>query len=344
MNPSKKTLLKTLLLAVLIGLTFYWLFRDLDMGSVLNTALNSNLWYIGAAMLCMVGYIFFCGYSIRVMITPMGKRMSIYRCFKYAFIDFYFSAITPSSTGGQPMQVIAMRRDGYDATDSTVILISIAALYKISLLAMFGIIYFLNYEYLSAQVADIRFLFWLGLALNVFLIALIIVCLYSRTLSALMMRFIMFIAKKFKFTKDPEALERRMRRVLEHYHLCADFLASHPMTVTRCLISLTLQRVMLLLVPYCVCLALGLTGVSVFKVMGLQMLLSICCDMMPLPGAVGISERVFLALYSSIFGAELLYPAVMMSRSVSFYLMLLVSGLFMLISRLRDHTGERRLQ
>ena len=61
--------------------------------------------------------------------------------------------------------------------------------------------------------------------------------------------------------------------------------------------------------------------------------------MMPLPGAVGISETVSLVLYDAIFGAQYLYPAVILTRGISYYLPLLVSGLVTLgtrVTQLRD--------
>ena len=48
--------------------------------------------------------------------------------------------------------------------------------------------------------------------------------------------------------------------------------------------------------------------------------------MMPLPGAVGISESVSLVLYDAIFGSQFRYPAVILTRAISYYLPLLVSG------------------
>ena len=54
---------------------------------------------------------------------------------------------------------------------------------------------------------------------------------------------------------------------------------------------------------------------------------------MPLPGAVGISETVSLVLYDAIFGARHLYPAVILTRGISYYLPLLVSGLVTLAAR-----------
>ena len=81
-----------------------------------------------------------------------------------------------------------------------------------------------------------------------------------------------------------------------------------------------------LLIPWCVYEAMGLSGVTIWQMMGLQLLLSVSVEMMPLPGAVGVSESVSLVLYDAIFGSQFRYPAVILTRAISYYLPLLVSG------------------
>ena len=78
---------------------------------------------------------------------------------------------------------------------------------------------------------------------------------------------------------------------------------------------------------------MGLSGVTVWQMMGLQLLMSVSVEMMPLPGAVGISESVSLVLYDAIFGEQFRYPAVILTRGISYYLPLLVSGMVTLGTR-----------
>ena len=107
----------------------------------------------------------------------------------------------------------------------------------------------------------------------------------------------------------------------------------HPWPVVRSFCIVLLQRVLYLLIPWCVYEAMGLSGVTVWQMMGLQLLLSVSVEMMPLPGAVGISESVSLVLYDAIFGADFRYSAVILTRGISYYLPLLVSGVVTLGTR-----------
>jgi len=75
-------------------------------------------------------------------------------------------------------------------------------------------------------------------------------------------------------------------------------------------------------------LELGLSGYSVLDMIALQAVLVVAVSSLPLPGAVGASESVFLQLSVGIFTAALAPAGVLLSRGISFYAMLLLSGGF----------------
>ena len=71
-------------------------------------------WLIPAAF-SMAGIIFFEGEAVLAILRRAGYPHSHKRGFVYAAADVYFSAITPSATGGQPASAFFMIRDGVPA-------------------------------------------------------------------------------------------------------------------------------------------------------------------------------------------------------------------------------------
>ena len=51
-------------------------------------------------------------------------------------LDFFYSGITPSATGGQPVQLYYMNKDGNKGSDSTIVLMTVAVIYKIVLVVL----------------------------------------------------------------------------------------------------------------------------------------------------------------------------------------------------------------
>ena len=214
----------------------------------------------------------------------------------------------------------------FSSPAGVVVLLVVAVLYKIAMLVLFFFLYFFNFSFLHAHVAGIWFLFLLGLALNVIVIAVILLALYAQKAMRRLCDGCLRLLARLRVVRRPETAQEKLDSWLASFHDCAGFMREHPWPVVKSFCIVLFQRVLYLLIPWCVYEAMGLSGVTVWQMMGLQLLLSVSVEMMPLPGAVGISESVSLVLYDAIFGAQFRYPAVILTRAISYYLPLLVSG------------------
>lgn len=341
-KTRRNIVLQLLFLAALIGATFWWLLRDCDVETMLTTLKGATPWLIGLGLLCM-GLFIFCGASsASVLFHALGRPMGPLRRTKYHLIEFFFSAITPSSSGGQPFEVLFMRLDGYKVTEATVVLLVVAVLYKVAMLVLFFSLYLLNFAFLHAQVAGIWFLFLLGLLLNVAVIVVIVMALYAQKTMRRVCAWCLRLLSRLRLVRRREAAQKKLDDWLRSFHDCAGFMRAHPWPVVKSFCIVLLQRALYLLIPWCVYEAMGLSGVTVWQMMGLQLLLSVSVEMMPLPGAVGVSESVSLVLYDAIFGAQFRYPAVILTRGISYYLPLLVSGAVTLGTRISQLRGKAR--
>ncbi|MFR7897973.1 lysylphosphatidylglycerol synthase domain-containing protein, partial [Turicibacter sanguinis] len=78
----------------------------------------------------------------------------------------------------------------------------------------------------------------------------------------------------------------------------------------------------------------GLSDFSYLKVLSLQAILYIAVSAIPLPGAVGVSEGGFVMLFATLFPKMLIDSAMLLSRGISFYLFVAISGLVVLLGHL----------
>lgn len=95
------------------------------------------------------------------------------------------------------------------------------------------------------------------------------------------------------------------------------------------------QLTALFAVPYVVYLAFGLRGEGLPIFLGTQALVTLAVSSLPLPGAVGPAESGFVRAFTPLFGAGLVTPAMLVSRGISFYVFLLISGCVTLAVHLR---------
>ena len=75
------------------------------MGAYLSRA--NKLW-LAAGLLCMFGYIWFEGYALVHICRTLGYQSAKRQGTGYGAADVFFSAITPSASGGQPASMFFM--------------------------------------------------------------------------------------------------------------------------------------------------------------------------------------------------------------------------------------------
>lgn len=70
------------------------------------------------------------------MYRSLGINEAFTHCCLYSFVGFFFSLITPSATGGQPVQLYVMKKDGLPLTVSAMLLVIATINYKLVLVAI----------------------------------------------------------------------------------------------------------------------------------------------------------------------------------------------------------------
>ena len=93
-----------------------------------------------------------------------------------------------------------------------------------------------------------------------------------------------------------------------------------------------LQRCSVFLLTYMVYLGFGLHGTGMMKVILLQAAVYIAVDMLPLPGGMGISEKLFAMIFIPVFGKRLLLPGMILSRGIGYYTELGLSALLTIVA------------
>lgn len=338
MDAKKRALQIALFLGIML-LTFYALFSGRDLAEIGHAVMRmSPVWLIPAVGLA-VFYVCAEGYMIWYLLRSMkankdkDRSSSLFRCIQYSFIGFFYSGITPSATGGQPVQLYYMNKDGNRGSDSTVVLMTVAVVYKFVLVVMgFGILLFW-FRPLRGELGKYFPLYLLGLALNVILV---IVILGVMLLPQVMLKGALFFERLFirmKMWKPSEKREEKIRTFIDSYQNAVAWLKAHKKKVAYVVLVTFLQRISVFVLTYVVYLGFGLEGSGAMRVILLQASVYIAVDMLPLPGAQGITELMYQAVFAHVFTGAYLIPSMLVSRGINFYFLLVVSLVVVLAVR-----------
>ena len=141
------------------------------------------------------------------------------------------------------------------------------------------------------------------------------------------------LIEHFRFLKPKTTRLEKLEASMDQYHETAAFWASHKLVILKVLLITMAQRILLFTVTYWVYRSLGFHGYSIITLTILQSVISVSVDMLPLPGGMGISETLFLNIFSPVFGG-LLLPGMVLSRGLGYYGELLISAAFTVVAQL----------
>ena len=322
MKNAKTIIRNILLFIIMIVITFVIVFKNYNIKDTFTMISNANILFIILAILCMVVYFICEGLNNKWILEGLGKKIGVLQSTKYSIIGFFFSGITPAAGGGQPMQVYFMNRDNIPSSYATLsLLVQLITFHTVTL--VFGIFGFLfNYHLLSSGVI---ILFGVGFFLKLVVLVLMIICFRNRYVSKKLINFALKVLKKFK-VKDIEEKEKNLISIQEDYNNGAKYIRKHKKIFGKSVCIIILQVVFYYTIPYLIYKSFGLNVYNWVEMLTLQAILYVSVASIPLPGSVGVSEGTFLSIYEYIYGTSVLASGMILNRTVSFYLFVLIGA------------------
>ncbi|MBC8535197.1 lysylphosphatidylglycerol synthase transmembrane domain-containing protein [Feifania hominis] len=261
----------TVMLA-LVALTLWWLFRDASPGDLRGLVVRPRFLLLGLAAM---GVNLCCeALSNRSVLATLGERVGLLRCVKYSFIGYYFSAITPSSTGGQPAQVYYMHRDGIRVSRSAVSLLTLSIVYQMSLLG-FGVGSFVLFHFvLGGEVGLLKYPMIVSAGTNVLIVAAMLTCAVSERAAQRLVSGAIGLLAKLRLVRDASGLRARAAVQIGEFHQGFVHMRRNGGVVAGVFVRTFIQLAALYSVPYFVFRAFGLSGKSLFAFVVVQAVLT----------------------------------------------------------------------
>ena len=326
-KQQKHILGDALLFAAVLGLTLYAVFRGRDLGDVADAVRDCDGRWLIPAVGCVAAFIGGESVIVRLLLRSCGQRLGPGKCFLVSSAGFFFSAVTPSAGGGQPMQVYFLCRERVPVPVSAVTLMAVTITYKLVLVltGLFAALFRL--DWLRARFGGAMALFWLGFVLTAGFTALLLILVFHPHLARRAADGTLGLLERLRILRRNDARRERLHAAMDRYHETAGFFKSRMGLMALVLAITFLQRFALFTVPWLVYRGFGLTGHGWADLAMTQAMIAVAADMLPLPGGMGVTEGLFLTVFEPAFGA-LVLPAMVLSRGVEFYCRLLLSAAF----------------
>lgn len=266
---------------------------------------------------------------------------------KVAFVGVFFSAVTPSSTGGQPMQLYLFSKMNVSVGFSSACMTQKFLIYQIMTAAYSVISIIIRPSYFESAFTS----FWstafviMGLAFQLSVMAGFVVLSFCRRITAKILKFVDWIMHKMKFIKNPDKKVASIRKEVEGFHKYNKIIMRNKKLLISSYILIFFQVLCIMAAPYFIYISFGMPEIAEANGQPVGSFLDFVCiqsfvvftsNLVPLPGASGGAELAFTMYFSQFFvigAVNKIKPAILLWRFVSYYGPLIMTAPFSYLTR-----------
>ena len=334
--------LLSLLLAVLTISAVLSHLGEMPLRQLWETFLEADDRYIAAAAVCGALFIILEGEALRCILRGAGFERNFAGGLLYSAADIYFSAVTPSATGGQPACAVFMHRDRIPAGVVTAALLVNLVMYSLSIVllglgaAVFGFRLLYGFSPVSKVLIGIGFAVLTGLTVFFFIL------LRKGDTVFGTLRNIARLLHRWRLIRRLDNTLARLDKAQKDHDLCSELMRGKSAVLMRAFALNFLQRASRIAVPMFTYLGLGGSVRQALRVFASQCFVTIGYNCVPVPGGMGVADYLMVDGFSDLMGFEEAIHLEVLSRSISFYICVAVSGVIVLIGSFMQRRKRRQ--
>lgn len=340
---KKKNRWSFLLTVVLFGCVVYALWTISNTLSEGNTTTIYELFsvvewrYILIALAVMLFMMLCDVLKYGILTRQNGCKLSFGKQAELALTGKYYSAITPSATGGQPMQIYYMYRQGISGAQSSAIVLMNYAFQMFSSAIVAAVIMISCMGYLSAigNVAVQKTILisgWVGFGINACAPVFITIIIIKPAFLKWLVNLGLVLLHKIHLLKNIDERREKIYKGIDDFAICSKFIFAHPFKFIQLVLLGCVEPLTHCLYSYLVLLAFCGNSIEnspelLFTVSALAVYASYAVVYIPTPGNAGAYETIFMLAFASISGDVMFWLAII-SRFFDYYVYIIM-GLVM---------------
>lgn len=314
----------------MLAVTLWAVFNNGDLADLKVVLSNAESNFIGLGVLALIMYVFLEALMIHIMINSRGKPQSLWISIKTTLIGQYYSLITPFASGGQPMQLYSMMKDGISASFGTAVLVNKFLVFQIGITVYSFVLIVLRYRSLLTAIQDSAGFVFIGLTINTLGLSMLVLLVFKPSILKKTVVWGFELVHRLNLIRKTKERIQKMHHKIDEYTESIRYMIQHKTLLTQVAVLTLIQLTAYFSITFFIYRALGLESRTFIDIIAIQAILYMSVSFIPSPGTAGAAEGGFLILFGSLFTSNYLSYAVLLWRGISYYLNLVLSGLFTL--------------
>lgn len=304
--------------------------QDGDSATFIELMESMNGWYLLAAVGVLVVIMISDVLKYTLLNNTFDCKIGILRDAKLGLTGKYYECITPTGTGGQPMQIYYLCKNGVSGSKSSSVVMMKYAV-QMTAAAIVGAVVMGAWGYkIYETITDgtisngIYIGGWVGFAINACAPVFIVFVVFCPGFLKWLINLGLVLLNKMRIIKNLDAARDKSFKGIDNFAVCSQFIFTHPLRFFELLLLCLVEPVCLCIIPYFVLKALCGAQVAemsdlMITVAALTMFSTYSVVYVPTPGTSGAVETVFMLAFASISG-DVLFWVVLVWRFITFYI------------------------
>ena len=362
---KRKNIWGFVLTTVIFGLVVFSLYQLTrlvqggDMATLGELFSNVNVWYLLAAVAVLLVFWLTDVLKYTLLNNSFGCKLGFKKDIKLALTGRYYECITPTGTGGQPMQIYYMYKNGVSGGKST----SVAMVkYTMSMFAsmivaavVMGVFGKLLFDVIpeigdgnSGVTASVIYIMgWVGFGINAFAPIFTVFVIFCPKFLKWLINLGLTLLHKMHIVKKLDERRAKIFKGIDDFAVCSQFIFKHPVKFLE-LLGLCLVEPICgwCVIPYLIIQAFcGAQIANVdnlfFTVAALSCFTTYGSTFIPTPGGSGAAENIFFIAFSGI-GKNAIFWVTLIWRFFLYYSYIVMGIVMNIIDLTRKIVNARK--
>ena len=321
----KKKFINIVLIIVFTLIVLYFSLKD-NYDEIIELLLNSDIRWLFIGYLFVLSYTFLKSVVTNDIINKF-KKFDMKKTFDLQLMTFFFNAITPFSTGGQPFQVYTLKKNKLSLSDGTNVIVQESIIHQIALIVVGFLAIIINEIFGIYKFEGIIETFLiLGFGLNILVIFLLFLVSHSNKIDKLITKYIVKILTFLRIIKNKEILNK-LHNTIDNFNYNSKILLKDKKRFIKLILINCLALLCLYIVPLTILFSFN-NYVSFDGMIAIVLVsfISIISSYVPLPGGIGGQEYLFILMFGVYVNQPLLSSLMIMWRFITYYLPMIVGA------------------
>ena len=322
----KNKYLNIIIIFLLTVIVLYFSLKD-NYYEIITLVLNVDIKWIILSYLLVLSYTFLKSIVTNDIINKF-VHYDMKKMFSLQLMIFFFNAITPFSTGGQPFQVYVLSKNKVPISEGTNSVIQETIIHQMAFMVVGLLMLIINYIFKICELNHFLNLFLIaGFLANALIVFLLFMVSYGKKIDNLLIKFIINIFTKLNIIKNKQEKINKWNKYIEDFTVNSKTLLKDKFRFIKLLSLNILALICLYLVPLTILFSLGDNSFGTIESLVIVTFVSIISCYIPSPGGTGGQEYVFTLLFGTYLTNPLLGSLMILWRFITYYLPMIVGAI-----------------